>query len=302
MRIKESYEKKEYLKLNQHLIKNKTVLDLACHDGESTGIIKDLGANFVYGVEAREEVLQKAKNEVKGNVDFFVGDIQDQKLIAPLVKKCQSVILLGVCYHLYNHFGLFTQILRPNIDHVLIETIAGPETMNPAMFWGFENTNHVSNGWHPETVEIPHGAPNLSWIFATANIFGFSCDWAWSLGDLPAKTRHNITQKEYTQIKQRNWPEYEKIISNDIIQEKILNDISTMFVDDSPEHSGKKRIVLRLYNRQTISSTPINLADCYVWRTHKEQGERSEEFKKYHEEEYKRYKNKQKLQETNNLL
>jgi SAM-dependent methyltransferase len=273
----------QYLKLNQHLIKNKTVLDLACHDGISTGIIKKLGAKHIYGVEARQELLAEAKKNIKGDVDFFVGDIQDEKTISSLVEKSDTVVALGVLYHLYNHFGFLSYILKPNIDYVLIETIAGPETLATSMAWGFEKVDHPKNGWHPETVEVPHGTPNLSWIFATANIFGFSCDWAWSLGDLPAKTRHNITQKEYTQIKQSNWPKYEKIISNDIIQEKILNDISTMLVDDSPEHAGKKRIVLRLYNRQRISSTPINLEDCYVWSTHKRQGEKNEEYKKYYE-------------------
>jgi SAM-dependent methyltransferase len=287
-----SREKQTYLQINQHLIKDKIVLDLACHDGKSTEIIKKLGAKHIYGVEARQDLLTEAKKNIEGDVDFFVGDIQDEKIISSLVKKSDTVIALGVLYHLYNHFGFFSYILKPNIDYVLIETIAGPETLDPSMAWGFEDVDCITNGWHPKTVKVPHGTPNLSWIFATSDLFGFSCDWAWSYGKIPAKTRHNITHKEYMDAKSSDWPEYEKIISNDFLPDNILNDISTRLVDDAPEYSGKKRIVLRLYNRQKISSTPINIKDCYVWTTHKQQGERSSEFKKYYEEEYKRYKNK----------
>ena len=98
----------QYLEVNQHLIKNKTVLDLACHDGISTGIIKKLGAKHIYGVEARQELLAEAKKNIKGDVDFFVGDIQDEKTISSLVEKSDTVVALGVLYHLYNHFGFLS--------------------------------------------------------------------------------------------------------------------------------------------------------------------------------------------------
>jgi SAM-dependent methyltransferase len=134
-----SREKQTYLQINQHLIKDKIVLDLACHDGKSTEIIKKLGAKHIYGVEARQDLLTEAKKNIEGDVDFFVGDIQDEKIISSLVKKSDTVIALGVLYHLYNHFGFFSYILKPNIDYVLIETIAGPETLDPSMAWGFED-------------------------------------------------------------------------------------------------------------------------------------------------------------------
>lgn len=266
--------KQQYLKFNQHIITNKTILDLACHDGVSSNIIKNLGATHVYGVEARQELVTKAKKDVKGNVNFFVGDIQDEKLIAPLVKKSNTVILLGVFYHLYNHFGLLTQILRSNIDHVLIETVAGPETLNTAMAWGFEKTDGVLNGWHQETQYVPHGTPNLAWIFKSAENFGFYCDWIHSYaigGELPPKTRYNITPKEYIDIKRDHWPAYEKIISRDPLPDNILDDINTKLVDDGPDQAGKKRHILRLYNSRNIDSKPVDLKDCYNWRIHQQQ-------------------------------
>jgi SAM-dependent methyltransferase len=267
-------QKQQYLSYNQHLIKNKTVLDLACHDGISTSIIKELGASFVYGVEARKELVEKAKTVISGNVSFFVGDIQDKNLVAPLVNKSQSIVMLGVFYHLYDHFGLFSQILRPNIDHVLIETVAGPETVDPAMAWGFEKTDGAENGWHPETKYVPHGTPNLAWIFKSAECFGFYCDWVHSYavgGELPAKTRYNITQQEYSDIKHDHWPPYEKIKSNEPLANAILQDIKTKLVDDGPEQAGNKRHLIRLYNARNVKADPVKIEDCFIWRLHQKQ-------------------------------
>ena len=262
-------QKNQYLELNQYLFKDKTVLDLACHDGISTGIIKDLGAKHVYGVEARKELVIKAEKNVIGNVNFYVGDIQDEKLIAPLIEKSDTVVALGVFYHLYNHFGLFSCILKSNIKYVLIETVSGPETLDPSMSWGFERVNNVFNGWHNTAEYVPHGTPNLSWIFQSAKLFGFSCDWVYSYGKLPPKTRYNMTLKEYMDLKQNHWPDYEKIKSNENLPDSILKDIDSKLVNDGPEHAGKKRILLRLYNEKIIDSAPIDIKDCYQWLKHK---------------------------------
>jgi len=257
-------KKQEYLKYNEHIIKNKIVLDLACHDGQSTGIIQDLGAKYTYAVEARQELVDIAKSNVQGNVEFFVGDIQDNSLIEPMAEKSDTVVLLGVLYHLYNHFGFFSSILKPNVEHVLIETIAGPETLNPEMFWGFEKVDDVLNGWHNTASIIPNGSPNVSWILQSAKVFGFDCDWVKYYGHLEPKNKYNITLEEYTSIKDESWPEYEEFITSDFVPDHILNDISTMLGNDT-DSGSRKRVLIRLYNKNLINSTPINVKECYVW-------------------------------------
>ena len=52
--------KKQYLSTNEQIIRNKTVLDLACHTGESTKIIHELGAEHVYAVEVRSDLIKTA--------------------------------------------------------------------------------------------------------------------------------------------------------------------------------------------------------------------------------------------------
>ena len=254
----------DFLKYNEHMIKNKTVLDLACHDGVSTGNIKNLGSKYIYGVEARKELIDTAKNNVQENVEFFVGDIQDDSLISPLVKKSDTVIVLGVLYHLYNHFGFFSLILKPNIEHVLIETIAGPETLNPEMFWGFEKVDSSKMGWHDTANVIPNGTPNLSWILQAAKAFGFDCDWVKYYGFLRPKTRYTVTLSEYTSIKDESWPDYADFLTRDRLPDNILNDISTL-LGDNTDSGSSKRVLIRLYNKNLVKSTPIDIEKHYVW-------------------------------------
>lgn len=263
-------EKQQFLKFNQHIIKDKTILDLACHEGVSSRIIKNFGAKHIFGVEARPELVEIAKNKLQGNVEFFVGDIQNSNLIVPLVEKSQTVIALGVLYHLYNHFGFLSNILRPNIEHVLIETVAGPETLDTAMDWTVEDVKTNYNGWHPDKTRVLCGTPNLSWIFETAEIFDFKCDWVHSFGELPPKSRHDITHNEYIQIKENNWPDYETITSDADLPDRITNAINTRLVDDGPAQAGNKRILIRLYNTKNVDSKPVDLEQCYRWFEHRQ--------------------------------
>jgi SAM-dependent methyltransferase len=254
--------KDEYLLLNKDIIYGNSVLDLACHDGESTAHIQSLGAKHIYAVDIRQALIDKAKNKIHGNVDFFVHDITDYSFLEKLVEKTQTVICLGAFYHLFDHFRFLSKILRPNINHVLIETVCGPETINPEMFWGFEQTNRDINGWLDGVSLIPNGTPNLSWILQSANIFGFDLDWIHYYGSAEFKERVNITMEDYTAIAGPDWPPYHDIVSDVEIPKFIEDEIQQMLKDFPREH---RRMIIRLYNKQTVNSQPLKLQDHYSW-------------------------------------
>lgn len=255
-------KKDEYLPLNKDIINNKTVLDLACHDGKSTALIQSLGSKHIYGVDIRPHLINKAKKEIQGNVDFFVHDITDYNFLSNLVEKSQTIICLGVFYHLFDHFRFLSKILRHNIDHVLIETVCGPETINPEMFWGFESTNKDINGWLEGIPLIPNGTPNLSWIVQSANIFGFELDWIHYYGTEDFKKRVNITMEEYTAVAGPDWPTYSEIISDVEIPKFVEEELDQM-LKEFPQPD--RRMILRLYNKQTINSKPLDIKDHYRW-------------------------------------
>jgi SAM-dependent methyltransferase len=255
-------KKDEYLFQNKVVIDNKTVLDLACHDGESTNLIQSLGARYIYAVDIRQHLIDKAKKEIYGNVDFFVHDITDYDFLTNLVEKSQTIICLGAFYHLFDHFRFLSKILQPNIDYVLIETVCGPETMNPEMFWGFESTNEDINGWLDGVTIIPNGTPNLSWIVQSANIFGFELDWIHYYGAPEFKERVNITMEEYIAVAGPDWPTYYDIISDVEIPKFVEKELDQMLKEFSRPH---KRMILRLYNKQTVNSKSLYIQDHYCW-------------------------------------
>ena len=254
--------KKDYFQIHNHILKNKTILDLACHDGESTDLILKNGAKHVYAVEIRPHLIKKAQSNITGPVDFFVGDITNDSLTSPLIQQSNTVVCLGVLYHLFDHFRFFKQILKSNIEHILIETIFGPETLNPEMFWGFEETNNDLHGWMDGVDIIPHGSPNLSWIIQSSRIFGFECDWIHCYGVKKTKSRENITHEEYIQVAGADWPPYAHIISNVNIPEFVEKELDQMIGE---YQISNRRMILRLYNTKLVNSTPLEIKDIYQW-------------------------------------
>lgn len=254
--------KTKYLTANQRIIAGKSVLDLACHDGQSTRLIHQLGAEKIYAVDIRNHLVAKAANEISGNIDFIVGDITDPDLLQNLVPRCHSVICLGVLYHLFDHFRFFSRILKPNIEHVLIETVCGPETINPEMFWGFETTDQDLHGWMDNSPIIPHGTPNLSWIVHSARIFGFDFDWVHYYGKQDLKERCNITLEEYHAIAGPDWPSYDDVISEKALPEFVSKELDQMLKEYPWQH---RRMILRLYNTKKIDSVSLSLKDHCFW-------------------------------------
>ena len=252
--------KKEYLKINESMIKDKIVVDLACHDGESTALIQSLGSEKVLAVEIREHLLSKAQQHVKGNVQWYHGDITNAGLIVPLIEQSNTVIVLGVLYHLFDHFRFLSNVLRPNIEHCLIETVCGPESLNPEMFWGFEKTNDDRNGFFGNHDRIAHGTPNTAWIIEAAKIFGFECDWIHYYGHHRKKNVTHITMEEYINVAGPDWPGYDQLVLNQNIPVFVKQELEQMLGDFE-----SKRMILRLYNTEKVNSTPLSLKDIYYW-------------------------------------
>ena len=45
----------DYLKHNQKLFQNKNVVDLGCHNGQSSSLLSDLGADWVFAIDIRQD-------------------------------------------------------------------------------------------------------------------------------------------------------------------------------------------------------------------------------------------------------
>jgi SAM-dependent methyltransferase len=254
-------DKSKYLLANAKLLNQQVVLDLACHTGESTELIHQLGAQHVYAIDARQDLVAKAQQRLPyANIDFFVGDITDAALTADLVAKSDTVTCFGVLYHLFDHFRFLSQILKPNIKHVLIETLFGIESFNPEMSWGFENTENIYHGWFQGCAVIPNGTPNISWILQAAEVFGFSCDWIEYYGVQAQKPRTQITYEEYVNVAGSDWPSFATIISTDPIPDFVEQELCKLLHEFTA-----RRMILRLYNTASVESQPLEIKNIYQW-------------------------------------
>lgn len=181
------------------MFKNKHVLDLACHNGDSTRKIKQSGSASVVGVDIRRDQIDYAISINQDNdICYFCNDFTDYNFLDDQVKNVQVITQFGALYHMFDHFRFFSHILKPHIEYVLLETIYGPESSNPEMFWGFEPVDYYLNGWMSEVSTIPHGSPNLSWIMQSANIFNFNIDFVekrYAVTDFKNVTDHETNKR-----------------------------------------------------------------------------------------------------------
>lgn len=156
------------------LIKNKRVLDLACHDGTSSMILYDSGAASVVGVDIRDDLIKFANQSRQGkNIFYFCNDIENLDLLSALVKESDIVVCLGAFYHLRNNFDWLDTVCAENVERVILETMFGVESPQAHIFPLFENTSLRANGYHPKYKKVPVNQVNFSWIYQAMMQF----DW-----------------------------------------------------------------------------------------------------------------------------
>ena len=156
------------------ILKGKRVLDIACNQGLTTAQIAKY-AERVTAFDIRADQVKLAPD--LPNVQYLVGDALDESFITPLLLDTDVVMNCGMFYHLFNHFGYLELVCKPHIEYVVIETIYGPESSSPGMFWDFEDTSITLNGSYRGLATIPNGTPNLAWIMKAANVFNFGVDY-----------------------------------------------------------------------------------------------------------------------------
>ena len=157
-------------------IKDRRVLDLASHTGESTICISEQGAKSAIGVEPRPGLVAQAKllaeqNNIN-NVSFVQGDCTNSDQLLKLLNNIDTVTTFGMFYHIADHNLLLRNICESSAKHLIIETEYGPESPMPSINWYVEKTNEKHRGWNGYT-QILAGAPNLKWINDCLEIYNW---------------------------------------------------------------------------------------------------------------------------------
>ena len=112
---------------NRAIIKGKSVLDIASHDGRWSLAAHNTGALQVLGVEAREHLVKSAQANMRAyqvpedQVHFALGDVF--KVLDQLEPdRFQTIFCFGFFYHTMHHMLLLSKIARLKPKHLILDT------------------------------------------------------------------------------------------------------------------------------------------------------------------------------------
>ena len=127
------------LSRHKQLFQDRVVLDLACYTGVSSNYAKQCGAKFVIGVDYDENALTIAKENFSGDrIEFLCQDVEDSRLLQPLANLSQVVMSFGALYHFTDLHKLLKTLSQPHVEYLLLDTLYGPETLEPDAYCRFE--------------------------------------------------------------------------------------------------------------------------------------------------------------------
>lgn len=115
------------IEFNTSIIRGKTVLDLASHDGRWSFAAHKAGARHVLGIEARDHLVKSAHANMQEyrvpheQYDFILGDVfEELDRLKP--NTIDSVFCFGFLYHTIDHMLLLSKIAGLNPSHVIVDT------------------------------------------------------------------------------------------------------------------------------------------------------------------------------------
>jgi 16S rRNA G966 N2-methylase RsmD len=180
---------KALIESNLPLIRDKTVLDLASHDGRwSFAAIKN-GAKYVIGIEARRHLVENAIKNMKtyGTPDdkyrFITGDVHYE--ITNLdANTIDTVFLFGFFYHTMNHIRLLMEIKRLKPQYIILDSSVSVASDLPVIELKEEDPEIDANGIRDLTDDnnkkILSGYPTRAAIALMLRVNGFDFsfyDW-----------------------------------------------------------------------------------------------------------------------------
>jgi len=112
---------------NEAVIRGKSVLDIASHDGRWSLAALKAGARQVVGIEAREHLVKSAQSNMReygmpnDRVRFVLGDVFEE------IERLESdsidtVFCFGFLYHTIHQMLLLSQIARLRPQHAIFDT------------------------------------------------------------------------------------------------------------------------------------------------------------------------------------
>jgi len=113
---------------NLNCVKGKSILDLGSFNGRWSWAALKSGASFVLGIEGRAHIMESKLDEFqifdKNRYHFICADIFDAlaHLNETRKYKFDTILCLGIFYHIMDHFRLFKLIAGLNPKTIILDT------------------------------------------------------------------------------------------------------------------------------------------------------------------------------------
>jgi 16S rRNA G966 N2-methylase RsmD len=173
---------------NEQSIRERTILDLAAHDGRWSFAALKAGARHVTGIEVRSHLVEAARAAVREygigaeRYQFIAGDVFDQiELIQP--NSIDTVFCFGVFYHTPHHVLLLSKIARLNPKCLILDTEIDRSTTDCVIRLRKEEVTRDANSLVGQPGDPLHalvGKPSRSALETMLTSFGWSLsyyDW-----------------------------------------------------------------------------------------------------------------------------
>lgn len=121
------YRYRALIESNVDLIRDKTILDIASHDGRWSFAALKNGARKVIGIELRQHLVDNAVANMKrygvggDQYQFMVGDI-DQEIRKLEPGNFDTIFCFGFLYHTMSHMFLFQNFKRLRPSYLILDT------------------------------------------------------------------------------------------------------------------------------------------------------------------------------------
>lgn len=169
---------------NKGLVNQRSILDLASHDGRwSFAAIKN-GAKYVLGIEARRELFQSSMENMKkyhmpdNTYSFVCGDIFEE------IKKIKQnafdiVFCFGYFYHTMNHAILLSEIKRIHPMYLFLDTAvcSHKEPVIEIHKEDPQDPRNAASGQHDSNNHVLVGTPSKKALELLLSDAGFSFEY-----------------------------------------------------------------------------------------------------------------------------
>ena len=173
---------------NKELIREKTILDIAAHDGRWSFAALEAGARHVTGIEVRSNLVEHGRDNCReygiseDRYRFIVGDIFDQiDLVQP--NSIDTVFCFGFFYHTPHHMLLLSKVERLNPKYLILDTEIDPSTTDCIVRFRKEKIAREANSLVGQPGDPSHafvGQPSRSALETMLTSFGWTFsyyDW-----------------------------------------------------------------------------------------------------------------------------